>query len=1014
MGSSFSTKDAGTIQITNADHIGVINGGKISTTTYSTGNAGKIIIEARALIINGNGIFTGLLSFADSGSKGNGGEIDLSISDTLTLLNQGLISTNTFAFGDAGSIAISGQNLTVDGDGIFSGITSNAQEGSQGDAGSIIISLSGLLEIVDEGQISSVTAAKGDAGSITISAEKISIDGQDHCAAILCQAEEGSSGNAGSIIICQSGEIELKNGAHINSSSFSTGAAGHIRMDADSLSITGEEERAGVFNSTAGSAEQAKDSGNIVLNLSGALTVKHSGEIDSSTSSHHDAGDIIISADNILIDGEGYATGISSFSEGIGDSGSIKIMAQNAIDVRNGGKIGATSNGEGDSGDISIYANSLTMDGFNKSDPNTIIASYSQPNAKGNAGKIEITVQDKISIVNGASISCSSWSTGSGGDIAIESGSLLLDGRQVSDEGFNGIASKTYRPSSEGTSGNIDITTNGEIYLIKSTIVSSTTSKGDAGNISIKAGELFIDGQGNLPENQDIGIMSQALEASEGDAGHIQIISDSDVHIVDGGEIMTNTLSKGNAGSINLQISDTLEMRGQSLITNDTYSVGDAGTISISTKNIIIDGRGERGGGIFSSAVPNSRGNAGDINITAADTLTIADGGEIGSNTNFSKGGPGKIVILASNLLLDGQGYVAAITNQTNGDSEGNAGEIAMTISNLAELTNGGIISTSSSSRGNAGDISIQSPQLTLNKGFIESNAKEGSTGLVGNINIQCNTVIMTNDSGITNESKAIMQSHNPVTKQSKISVTSDDLTLDNGSMIGSASFQNVPANDIEMQTSTTILKNGSTINTSSNNANAGNIDWFGNLLYLENGLISTSVFGTTGDGGNITIQGVNDKNNINKNRSAEYLILKKGFIKANTDAENAKGGEIFIDSNHVIVDATTPLQIGGERKDFTSNKPISVIQAAAPKGEHGTIHLNAPDLDISGSVINIDSKMSELVPFEDSPCSQISPDQVSSLFFEEKKEVQFSLDNASSVFLSKERLKDLLKCNTH
>ena len=167
-----------------------------------TGSIGSRIINqdvcqgrvAGRLTIDGAmtpGFFTGIGSQANPGSTGNAGTVSVS-AGTLSITNSGLISSSTSASGNGGSVTVSvAGGLTIDGamTPFFTGITSQANPGSTGNAGTVSIS-AGTLSITNGGEISSSTFGFGNGGDVDVTvADGVTLSGtvlerrrqRDHC-----------------------------------------------------------------------------------------------------------------------------------------------------------------------------------------------------------------------------------------------------------------------------------------------------------------------------------------------------------------------------------------------------------------------------------------------------------------------------------------------------------------------------------------------------------------------------------------------------------------------------------------------------------------------------------------------------------------------------------------------------------------------------------------------------------------------------------------------------------------
>jgi hypothetical protein len=88
-------------------------------------------------------------------ATGNGGRVNVTVDQTLTLLNGGSIHGITFAQGDAGTVTVNAGQVEIDGKGYqgFTGIASRAESGSRGNAGSVMVTVDGELSIANGGSI---------------------------------------------------------------------------------------------------------------------------------------------------------------------------------------------------------------------------------------------------------------------------------------------------------------------------------------------------------------------------------------------------------------------------------------------------------------------------------------------------------------------------------------------------------------------------------------------------------------------------------------------------------------------------------------------------------------------------------------------------------------------------------------------------------------------------------------------------------------------------------------------
>ncbi|MGK0456175.1 MAG: filamentous hemagglutinin family protein [Zhongshania aliphaticivorans] len=234
---SFGLGNGGELDVTVAELLEIIDGGVIDTSAFRTGNGGKVTVVAKDLIIDGQGssFLTGISSLAAPDSTGNGGELAITVEEQLEIIGGGLITSATFAAGNAGAATVQAKNLTIDNQGsdFLGGIITLAGIDSTGTGGNLDIIITELLEIIEGGIIDVSTFAAGNAGAATIQAKNLTIDGQnsEFLAGIGSAAAFGSTGNGGDLNITVTEQVEIIDGGVISASA-ETSNAGNLRISA--------------------------------------------------------------------------------------------------------------------------------------------------------------------------------------------------------------------------------------------------------------------------------------------------------------------------------------------------------------------------------------------------------------------------------------------------------------------------------------------------------------------------------------------------------------------------------------------------------------------------------------------------------------------------------------------------------------------------------------------------------------------------------------------------------------
>ncbi|HRX71720.1 MAG TPA: S-layer family protein, partial [Candidatus Competibacteraceae bacterium] len=210
-----SNGEGGRVNLTLVDTLTVQNGGQIHAITFGTGDTGDMTVNARNLLVDGMGSenFTGLLS-STYDSTGAGGSVNLTLADTLTVQNGGQIHAITFGTGDAGDMTVNARNLLVDGMGIDTGLLSSVAPDSTGAGGSVNLTLADTLTVQNGGQIRASTFGTGPAGDVTVNARNLLVDrmGAETVTGLVSNANSGSTGAGGSVNLTLTDTLTVQNG----------------------------------------------------------------------------------------------------------------------------------------------------------------------------------------------------------------------------------------------------------------------------------------------------------------------------------------------------------------------------------------------------------------------------------------------------------------------------------------------------------------------------------------------------------------------------------------------------------------------------------------------------------------------------------------------------------------------------------------------------------------------------------------------------------------------------------
>lgn len=315
------------------------------------------------------------------------------------------------------------------------------------------------------------------------------------------------------------------------------------------------------------------------------------------------------------------------------------------------------------------------------------------------------------------------------------------------------------------------------------------------------------------------------------------------------------------------------------------------------------------GGFAFNLVLPNSIGNAGNINITA-DRLSIANGGGLGTQTQ-AIGQGGDININVRILSVTNAGSVSSVTF-----GQGNAGDINITARDAVfidgvDLVNGDptaasgpISAVAPGAIGDGGNIRITTRILSVtNGGFIF--ASTFGIGNAGNINITASDAVSfdgVGSNGVPGGAFSRVES-GAIGQGGTIQITTDSLALTNGAEVNA---------------------------TTSGQGNAGNIIFNASTIAGSGNARVLAETSSTGNSGSIL---VNAPTSVDLRRSNN---LSPVFSVETSGA--GKAGSITIN---------TPSLTLSEQARITAT---TTATATNPQGG-GSITLNASNLNLAGIV---------------------------------------------------------------
>jgi filamentous hemagglutinin family protein len=658
--------------------------------TFGSGDAGNISINTGRLDILDYGT---VASNAGTGSSGNGGNISIKASDTVTVKGyagsdpryRSSLASQAYGSGNAGDITIDTARLDILGGGV---VSTSALNGSSGNGGRISITASDTITV------------KGYAES-------------DPRYRSVLASDTSGSGNAGDITIT-TGRLDILDGGNINTSgSSSSGAGGNITIKAsDTVTVKGSTESDAQYRSLLSSYTSGSgNAGDITIDTA-KLDILGGGVVTTSAlgGSSGRGGNITITAvDKVTVKGYAasdpqYRSQISSYTYGSGNAGDITIDT-GKLSILDGGVVStsAQKGSSGSGGNITIKASdAITVKGYAEDNPAYYSELSSETYGLGNAGDITINT-GRLDILNAGAVTTSSMEVNSGkaGNITINAADSVTVKGTAKDmpDFFSELSSYTF---SSKDAGDITIDT-GRLNILNGGVVSTsavTGSSGKGGNITIKATNS-VTVQGYAQGAPDYFSELSSDTSGSGNAGNISIETGR-LNVADNAVISTTSGASGDGGSINIK-TNSLIMENNAVISSESKGTGKAGDITISSAALLK---------MNNSSITTATVNADGGNISIDPALVDIYNSRISTSVQGGIGDGGNIDLTAKMLVV---GNSSIIANAYAGDG----GNIHLISDNMIMSPTGNVISASSS-LGLQGTVLISSPIVDLGSSIVD------------------------------------------------------------------------------------------------------------------------------------------------------------------------------------------------------------------------------------------------------------------------------------------------------
>ena len=365
------SEPGGTLTVTASDSVelsgtspdGNRNSGLFTLTT--AGRAGDITINTRQLIVQNQAFIS---TDALLAATGGGGNLTVIATESVSLLTDSALLTNTLGSGKAGDLRIETGQLIVGGGAVVSAFTVGQGEGGDIQVNASSVDLFGVGSDGISSGLYTFTFSTGQGGNITVDTRDFRLaDGA------LLNALTLAEGNGGNIIV-NTETFAAVNGGQLVTTTRSTspngGNAGDIIVNAtDSIILSGSDrtfaERIAQFPTSvanegatsglfANTSERSTGHGGDVTLNTRQLNVTDDARVTVSSLGTGNAGNLLIIDPSLVNLDQGTLS-----AETAGEGGNVTIEQVGSIQLRNNSLISAKADGIGNGGNITIDTDTL-------------------------------------------------------------------------------------------------------------------------------------------------------------------------------------------------------------------------------------------------------------------------------------------------------------------------------------------------------------------------------------------------------------------------------------------------------------------------------------------------------------------------------------------------------------------------------------------------------------------------------------------------------------------------------
>ncbi|MDE5120138.1 MAG: hypothetical protein O4965_08405, partial [Trichodesmium sp. St19_bin1] len=460
------------------------------------------------------------------------------------------------------------------------------------------------------------------------------------------------------------------------------------------------------------------------------------------------------------------------------------------------------------------------------------------------------------------------------------------------------------------------------------------------------------------------GAFISTTTSGQGNAGNITV-SSRDIEMNGGGFFTTFvsvTFAKGNAGNLTLKAAESLTLHDAFISTGSFGSgQGNAGNLTVSANAIEINAVADRPAGL--SAQTDGKGKGGNLTLKAAESLTLQDD-------------------------MDPGAFGAVISTSTFGD--GDAGNLTVSARDI-EMSGASGLFAQTKGKGKGGNFTLKAAEsLTLHNIAVISTSTFGD-GDAGNLTVSARDIETSGESGLFTQTLGKGKGGNFTLK------AAESLTLHNIAEISTTTFGDgdagnltVSARDIEMSG-----KSGLSVFTQTESkGNAGNLTVSARDIEMSG---ASGLFAQTkgkGNAGDLTINSnnirleneakltaetkVGDKGSITINNNKDLILRNNSSITTNSEG-TATGGNITINTENLVapdnsdisanaveafggrVNITAAGIFGTEFRTEATDKSDITATSELGASFSGEVNINTPDVDPSDGLVEFEDTIPDI-----------------------------------------------------